>query len=162
MAQLSSQYVALSHRNVTATSGLNSPKILTWLPLASILLGIVSLFHLVQMSDVASTGYNIQELQSDEAGWKVRNEQLALEVARAKSLSVIEDEATHRLGMIWPKETVYLRPSTELLASRASPISRGEPRDVPELGKPVQQGGKSLIMIIQQALASALAPRWQR
>lgn len=161
MAQFTTQLIALSRRRATA-SGLDSPRVLTWLPLVSILLGIVSLFHLVQTSEVASTGYNIQELQAEETNWKVRNEQLALEVARAKSLSAVEQDASRRLGMVRPKDTVYLQPSREVLAMRASPISRGEVRDVPELEKPAPQKEKSPLLVIQQALASALVPRQQR
>ncbi|MGI5835494.1 MAG: FtsB family cell division protein [Chloroflexota bacterium] len=162
MAQFTTQFIALSRRKAAARSGLDSSMLLTWLPLVSILMGIVCLFHLVQTSEVTSTGYNIQELQVEEANWKVRNEQLALEVAKAKSLTAIEEEAINRLGMVRPNETVYLQPSNEVLAMRASPSSRGDVRDVPDLEKPAPPEEKNPLMVVQQALASALAPRQQR
>ena len=162
MAQLSSQLIGLPYREEKATSTLSSPKLTTWLPLISILLGIASLFHLVQMSDVTSTGYNIQALQSDVADLEARNEQLALEVAKAKSLAVIEGEATRRLGMVRPNEIVYLNPSNDMLALRASPTGRGENRAVLEMEKPEPKPSQNPFQVIQQALASALAPRQPR
>lgn len=161
MAQLFSQSIALPHREVPATPRLCSPAVATWLPLVAVLIGIASLFHLVQTSEVTFTGYNIQELQVEESNWKLRNEQLALEVARAKSLAVIETEAARRLGMVPAKEAVYLQPPKEVLASRTSPVSRGEARSVPELEKPASPEAKDPIRLVQQALSSALAPGHQ-
>ncbi len=131
----------------------------TWLPLAGVLLGIASLFYLVQTSDLASTGYNIQELQGEEGNWRMKNEQLALEVARAKSLAVVEAEATKRLGMVRAKEPVYLQPPAPALALRASPASRGETRSAPEMERPVSNEPKGAVESVQQLLSSALAPR---
>lgn len=133
----------------------------TWLPLAGVMLGIASLFYLVQTSDLASTGYNIQGLQGEESNWRMKNEQLALEVARAKSLAVVETEATKRLGMVRAKESVYLQPPAPVLALRASPASRGESRPVPEMEKPVPGEPKGAVESVQRLLSSALAPRHQ-
>jgi len=84
-----------------------------WLP--SILLAgcLVALMYLVQTSGVATTGYDIQRLQTERDDWQLRNEQLRLEVAKRRSLTWIESEATARLGMVRAEPTAltYLKVS---------------------------------------------------
>lgn len=84
-----------------------------WLP--SILLAgcLVALMYLLQASGVATTGYDIQRLQTERGDWQLRNEQLRLELAKRRSLTWIESEATVRLGMVRPEPTAltYLRVS---------------------------------------------------
>jgi len=84
-----------------------------WLP--SILLAgcLVALMYLLQTSGVATTGYDIQRLQTERDDWQLRNEQLRLEVAKRRSLTWIESEATARLGMVRPEPTAltYLKVS---------------------------------------------------
>jgi hypothetical protein len=76
-----------------------------WLP--SILLAgcMVALMYLLQTSGVATTGYDIQSLQTQRDDWLLRNEQLQLELAKRRSLTWIEAEATRRLGMARPEPT---------------------------------------------------------
>jgi hypothetical protein len=67
--------------------------------------------YLLQTSGVASTGYDIQHLQTERDDWELRNEQLRLELAKRRSLTWIESEATARLGMVRPEPTAltYLK-----------------------------------------------------
>jgi hypothetical protein len=126
--------------------------------LAAVLLGIASLFYLTQTSEVATTGYSIQELQLQESDWELRNEQLSLEVAKARSLSVVESEATKRLGMVPAKNVVYLQvQSTD--ASRPTATSRGDGRTVPALEKSSAVPSKGLFDSLRDTISSALAPR---
>ena len=76
-----------------------------WLP--SILFAgcLVSLMYLLQTSGVATTGYDIQHLQVERDDWQLRNEQLRLELAKRRSLTWIEAEATGRLGMVRAEPT---------------------------------------------------------
>jgi hypothetical protein len=76
-----------------------------WLP--SILLAgcLVALVYLLQASGVATTGYDIQRLQSERDDWQLRNEQLQLELDKRRSLTWIESEATGRLGMVRAEPT---------------------------------------------------------
>jgi hypothetical protein len=62
---------------------------------------------------VASTGYDIQRLQVERDDWQLRNEQLRLELAKRRSLTWIEAEATGRLGMVRAEPTAltYLKTS---------------------------------------------------
>jgi hypothetical protein len=82
-----------------------------WLP--SILLAgcLVALMYLLQTSGVATTGYDIQRLQTERDDWQLRNEQIRLELSKRRSLTWIESEATARLGMVRPEPTAltYLR-----------------------------------------------------
>jgi len=76
-----------------------------WLP--SILLAgcLVALMYLLQTSRVATTGYDVQRLQVERDTWQLRNEQLRFELAKRRSLTWIEAEATGRLGMVRPEPT---------------------------------------------------------
>jgi len=76
-----------------------------WLP--SILLAgcLVALMYLLQTSSVATTGYDIQHLQTERDDWQLRNEQLQLELDKRQSLTWIEAEATGRLGMVRAEPT---------------------------------------------------------
>src|ERR1700694_1664917 len=82
-----------------------------WLP--SVLLAgcLVALMYLLQASGVATVGYDIQRLQVERDDWQLRNEQLRLELAKRRSLTWIEAEATGRLGMVRAEPTAlaYLK-----------------------------------------------------
>ncbi len=82
-----------------------------WLPTLVIAASLVALVYLLQTSGVATTGYDIQRLQIERADWQLRNEQLRLELAKRRSLTWVEAEATGRLGMQRPDagSTIYLR-----------------------------------------------------
>jgi hypothetical protein len=67
----------------------------------------VLLVYLLQTSGVATTGYDIQRLQTERDDWQLRNEQLQLELSKRRSLTWIESEATGRLGMV-PAEPTAL------------------------------------------------------
>lgn len=140
---------------------LYSPRLAAWLPLASVLVGIASLFYLALTSELTTTGYSIQELQVEEGNWKLRNEQLALELARAKSLAMVEAEATNRLLLTRPKGIVYLQARSTDAIRRASPASRGQARSVPALEKTVAYSGTDPLDPVRNSISSLLAPRSQ-
>ena len=76
-----------------------------WLPSILLAACLVALVYLVQISGVATTGYDIQRLQTERDDWQLRNEQLQLELAKRQSLTWIESEATGRLGMVRAEPT---------------------------------------------------------
>ena len=82
-----------------------------WLPTILLAASLVALVYLLQASGVATIGYDIQRLQSERDDWQLRNEQLRLELAKRRSLTWIEAEATTRLGMVRPEPTAltYLK-----------------------------------------------------
>jgi hypothetical protein len=82
-----------------------------WLPSILLAASLVALVYLLQTSGVATTGYDIQRLQTERADWQLRNEQLRLELAKRQSLTWVESEAVGRLGMQRPEagSVVYVR-----------------------------------------------------
>jgi hypothetical protein len=71
-----------------------------WLPSVLLAACLVALMYLLQTSGIATTGYDIQRLQTERDDWQLRNEQLQLELAKRQSLTWIDSEATGRLGMV--------------------------------------------------------------
>jgi len=160
IAEVSPQPIAFPRRARRESSRLSRARLGgAWLPLASVLIGISSLFYLAQTSDLAATGYSIQELQAEESDLKLKNEQLALEVAKAKSLTAVEAEATGRLLMVPAKNPVYLQaPPVDNGSARAESTSRGEAR-APALEKASAPPSPGLLDVLKDTMASALAPR---
>jgi hypothetical protein len=76
-----------------------------WLPSILLAACLVALVYLLQTSGVATSGYDIQRLQAERDDWQLRNEQLQLELAKRRSLTWIEAEATGRLGMVRAEPT---------------------------------------------------------
>jgi hypothetical protein len=76
-----------------------------WLPSVLLAACLVALMYLLQTSGIATTGYDIQRLQTERDDWQLRNEQLQLELAKRQSLTWIESEATGRLGMVRAEPT---------------------------------------------------------
>ncbi|MGI9145512.1 MAG: hypothetical protein ACR2IK_03020 [Chloroflexota bacterium] len=79
-----------------------------WLPSTLLAASLVALMYLLQASGVAATGYDNQRLQIERDDWQLRNEQLRLELAKRRSLTWIESEATGRLGMVRAEPTALM------------------------------------------------------
>ncbi len=65
--------------------------------------------YLSQTGGALATGYSIQKLQAERRQWQMRNRQLELELAKARSLAWIEAEAIQRLGMQRTSQPTVLR-----------------------------------------------------
>ena len=76
-----------------------------WLPSVLVAGCLVALMYLLQTSGIATAGYDIQRLQTERTDWQLRNEQLHLELAKRRSLTWIEAEATGRIGMVRAEPT---------------------------------------------------------
>lgn len=159
LAQVSPQSAVLPRLEGRDPARLHNPRLAPWLPLASVLVGVASLFYLAQTSDLTTTGYSIQELQQEESNWKLRNEQLALEVAKSKSLAAVEAEAINRLLMVRPKEVVYLQVRPDDQSARVTPASRGVVLSAPALEKRVSASDTDAQHPIQNSILGLLAPR---
>lgn len=85
-----------------------SEGVAVWILASLLFVTAVLNFYVFQVSVVATSAYELQGLHRERDGWRARNEQLQLEVARAHSLRWIEFEAA-RLGMVKGEEPVYLR-----------------------------------------------------
>lgn len=74
-----------------------------------VLLALAPPAYLLQTGGALTAGYTIQTLEKERASWQVRNQQLEVEIARARSLAWVEHEAVHRLGMRRPAEQLVVR-----------------------------------------------------
>lgn len=93
-----------------ATSRVRRPSRLLLVVL--VLLGMAPPAYLLQTGGALTTGYEIQKLERERTAWLNRNQQLEVEIARARSLAWVEHEAVHRLGMQRPPQPVVVRVDT--------------------------------------------------
>src|SRR3954470_12057541 len=80
-----------------------------FLILIALLLGLAPPAYLLQTGGALTTGYEIQKLERERSSWINRNQQLEVEIARARSLAWVEHEAVYRLGMQRPAQTVVIK-----------------------------------------------------
>jgi hypothetical protein len=85
--------------------------------------------YLSQTGGALTTGYNIQRLQEERNSWRVRNQQLELELAKARSLTWIETEAVNRLGMQRPAKPTVISVDTPPPSPQTRPQSVAQRRD---------------------------------
>ncbi len=159
VAEFPAQPIAIPRRPARVAGRTGVAPNLAWIPLVGVLLGIASLFYLAQTGDVANTGYDIQQLQAEVAEWEMRNEQLSLEMAKARALPRIEAEATKRLLMVPARDPVYLKGGAADSSSRGVPTNRGDSRSAPALEKPMAAISDPLDPV--RSSVSALIPRAQ-
>src|SRR6185369_6743259 len=74
-----------------------------------LLLGLAPPAYLLQTGGALTTGYEIQKLERERSSWLNRNQQLEVEIARARSLPWVEHEAVYRLGMQRPAQQTVVR-----------------------------------------------------
>jgi cell division protein FtsL len=74
-----------------------------------LLASIVAATYLAHTGNVATMSYSIQRQRAERDAWRARNEQLRLELAKARSLTWVEHEAVTRLQMRKPSHLIYLR-----------------------------------------------------
>ncbi len=86
---------------------LDRPRSITILML--LLVALAPPAYLAQTGGALATGYTIQRLQTDRNTWKIRNQQLELELAKARSLTWVEAEAVNRLKMQRPTQQTVIR-----------------------------------------------------
>lgn len=89
-----------------------------WLPIFALLAGLVGLIYLIVTSSVATAGYDMQRLEAERAEWRLRNEQLELELAKLSSVAWVEHQALTRLEMQPPEKVTFLA----IAGEGASPI----------------------------------------
>src|SRR5829696_8006085 len=90
-----------------------------------LLLAIVLLLGMAPPAYLLPTGYEIQKLERERTGWLNRNQQLEVEIARARSLVWVEHEAVHRLGMGRPAQTTIVRMDSVPPRTEARLLRRG-------------------------------------
>jgi hypothetical protein len=157
VAEFPSRTIALPRQSGAGSARFAGVGFAAWPPLVVVLLGIASLFYLAQTSDLANTGYSIQGLRAEQDNWRMRNEQLSLELSKAKALSVIQAQATTRLLMVPATNVVFLKTASQSGGVRSDPSSRGDPRNIPALEKTTTSASDPLDPV-RSSLTSFLAP----
>jgi hypothetical protein len=71
-----------------------------WLGLTLLFATVAVSLYLVQISTMATAGYELQRLETERDAWQARNEQLEYELAKRRSLAWVEAQATERLGLV--------------------------------------------------------------
>ena len=106
-----------------------SERVLPWAVASLLFVTAVLNFYIFQVSVVATSSYEVQRLERDRDAWRAQNEQLALELAKARSLGWVEFQAIDRLGMVRGQEALFIRvsaPTVEaparLQADQADPV----------------------------------------
>ncbi|MPZ14066.1 MAG: hypothetical protein GEU73_06520 [Chloroflexi bacterium] len=77
----------------------------SWIGLALILAVTATSLYLIQVSTVATAGYELQQVEAERKAWLARNEQAELEIATRRSLSAVEKQAVDHLGMVRANKT---------------------------------------------------------
>ena len=125
-------------------SGTQSSLALSWIGMAILFVTAALSVYLIQISTVATGGYELQRLEAVRNGWLARNEQLELEIAKHRSLAWVETQALQRLGMVRAQKPLYLSiqwggdadgQTTEATVLSNGRALRSHP-DAPELSRP--------------------------
>jgi len=99
------------------------------------LLGValLGLLQVLQTSQVATVGFQLRTLQAERSTLEAEIRLLEANVAERSQLELLHDEATGRLGMVEPEQTV--RVTIDAPAPRAMPLPRRyiEPAPVMEV-----------------------------
>lgn len=104
-------------------------------------------FYIFQISLVATSSYELQRLERDRDTWRARNEQLQLEIAKARSLRWVEYDAVHRLKLVRSEDPLYIvvAPTTVIDEPLLDAVDPEEPSiaepfsDAPSEGLPIWQ-----------------------
>lgn len=90
--------------------GLGPLRARAWFPTMLVACCLLALVYLLQTSGIATTGYDVQNLETQRSDWQLRNEQLRLELAKVQSIRWVESQATTRLGMRPPDQVTWISP----------------------------------------------------
>ena len=77
--------------------------------LLALIVGAIAALYLSYIDSVATSGYGIKRLQTERDAWRTRNDQLRVELGKARSLTWVEHEAVGRLKMQRATGLTYLK-----------------------------------------------------
>lgn len=124
MSQAVADFMPLDRARPLYVPLVNALRRAGWLPLLALLTGLICLIYLVTTSTAIGVGYDIQRLEREREEWRARNEQLELELAKARSVPWIESQARTRLGMVKPEKVTYVHLAEPQPASAPAPAER--------------------------------------
>ena len=126
MAQIASKLSLIAAPSLPAWPALPRWRVILWLGALTALAGVVAASYLASTGTRATASYSIQRLQAERDAWRTRNEQLRVELGKARSLTWVEHEAVGRLKMQKATGLTYL--PMEEYAPAASPTVRPNTR----------------------------------
>ena len=118
MAQIAGELVVRPLPGVPALPTLPRWRMVAWLAALTVVVGLTAASYLAYTASVATSSYSIQRLRTERDAWRVRNEQLRVELAKARSLTWVEHDAVTRLKMHKAGLPTYLR--VEPVSAQAS------------------------------------------
>lgn len=92
----------------TAIAPVLPQRLLLWVGASLLLVAVALNFYLFQVSIIATSAYQLQRLEQERQDWLARNQQLELELAKARSLRWVDYQASQRLGMVKGEEPIFL------------------------------------------------------
>ena len=102
-------------------------RVILWLGALTALAGVVAASYLAYTGTRATASYSIQRLQAERDAWRTRNEQLRVELGKARSLTWVEHEAAGRLKMHKATSLTYL-PIEDYAPAATSPAAPSDSR----------------------------------
>lgn len=109
MAQIASEIRVVPAPTVPFNTALPRWRVLLWGTLLTLVVGAIAALYLSYIGSVATSGYGIQRLQAERDAWRTRNDQLRVELGKARSLTWVEHEAVGRLKMQRATGLTYLK-----------------------------------------------------
>jgi hypothetical protein len=108
LAQIAGELVAKPLPRVPALPALPRWRMVVWLAALTVVVGLTAASYLAYTASFHTSIYSIQRMRAERDAWRVRNEQLRVELAKARSLSWVEHEAVTRLKMHKAGQLTYL------------------------------------------------------
>jgi hypothetical protein len=109
VANIASEVVAPPLGRLPRIPSLPRWRIMLWLLALTVLVGLLAASWLAYIAGVSTSSYYIQRLRAEREVWRMKNDQLELELAKVRSLTWVEHEAVSRLQMRRPSELTYLQ-----------------------------------------------------
>ena len=123
MAQIAQELAIPAMPAVPRVASLPRWRVVLWLVALTTLGALLAGSWLGYIGSVSTSSYNMQRLHAERDAWRTRNDQLRVELSKARSLAFVEHEAVTRLQMRKPSEITYL--VLEPLPGQAVPGVRG-------------------------------------
>jgi hypothetical protein len=126
MAQIARRLTLPRWSGLPFAGGLPRWRVILWLGALAALAGVVAASYLASTGTRATASYSIQRLQAERDAWRTRNEQLRVELGKARSLTWVEHEAVSRVRMHKAASLTYLQ-MDDYAPSAAAPTAGAEP-----------------------------------
>lgn len=84
--------------------------------------GSAAAIPLVQDSDATTRGYELRDLERNRDEWRARAHGIESEIAALASTDRVQREATQRLGMVRPAQTIFVETNVSGPSANRAPL----------------------------------------